>query len=1340
MHRKLLYGGPALADFRLHNLRQQLIGQCGLNLSAVSACTVYLVDYQTETSAADVGGWLPRLQELLAANAEPQQPLAQGWLAAPRAGTRSAWSSKATDIVRRCGFSAVASIEHAVLWLLHGEHSNDNGIPSLPKLAQKLLHDPMLQQLSRGIEAVARAPAELPLRTLRQFELADQGSAAAVNQLSLEQLNQQLALGLQAAELDWLQRGYADLGRGPTDAELLMFAQANSEHCRHKIFNAQWLHNGEPLPMSLFQMIRHTHATHSDGVLSAYHDNAAVIAGLDGKALQPNAENQYRLQPLQPIPFQIKVETHNHPTAISPWPGAATGSGGEIRDEAATGRGAQPRGGLTGFSVSELLIPDHQQPWEFGLETPSRQADALQIMLQAPLGAAAFNNEFGRPALGGYWRTLTLPQKPTSASHSLSHAATSADQQQRWWGYHKPIMIAGGCGQMRNDQVDKQSLRPGDLVIVLGGPAMLIGLGGGSASSRHGGAASEALDFSSVQRGNPEMQRRCQEVINRCWMQADNNPIRSIHDVGAGGLSNAVPELLHDAGCGGDLQLRAIPCADPAMSPLEIWCNEAQERYVIGMSQDDVTRFAALCQRERCPHAVIGVATADDRLRLHDGWHDNDPVDMPMSLLLGELPRMQRDYLPVSARVAHSDESSTPWRDVDLACAIERVLALPAVGSKQFLITIGDRHVGGLTCREQMVGPWQVPVADHALMLNDFYGSTGVAMSMGERTPVAISNAPAAARLAIAEAILNLAGAGVAELSAIKLSANWMAACSRDDQAAALYDSVAAVALELCPALGLAIPVGKDSLSMQVQWQQDQHGADAHQYEVTAPVSLIVSAFAAVADVERAITPQLQPLADTELWLLACNGRQQRLGMSALAQVFAREWDGRDQPTADVDDATTLRQCFALVQQALQADTVLACHDRSDGGLLVTALEMAFAGRVGIALQVPDDDVIGWLFNEEPGLVLQLHKPAARKLQQQFAAAGLADCLQAVGSVAADQELLIRSANNAAVLYRQALWQLQQHWAKTSYLLQRLRDNPDCAEEEFAALEQWQNPPLCSNYGFTPPQSMPDAAPMIQTGARPRVAILREQGVNSQTELAAAFMHAGFTAVDVHMSDVHDDPTLLQGFHGLAACGGFSYGDVLGAGRGWARSILYHDNMRQAFADFFADPGRFALGICNGCQMLSCLRELIPGSEHWPELLANRSGQYECRMSLVEVQADPSLFFQGMQGSVMPIVSAHGEGRMCFADEQARRAVAVGLRYVTAPGQVAQTYPGNPNGSADGICAVSNSDGRITITMPHPERLLRRQNFGWMTAAEMRAAPASSPWLQMFHNARIWLQ
>jgi len=1327
MLRKLLYGGPALPEFRLHALRQKLSALCATELAAVTATTVYLLDYEHDPDAGVTTVWLPRLLELLAATTEPKQPVTDCWLAAPRAGTRSAWSSKATDIARDCGFSAVTAIEHAVLWRLQGNGSEQAvaaHLQTLPASAQQLLHDPMLQQLHRGIDTVTEAPLALPPRPLRRFALGhDDSSSGALPPADLQQLNETLGLGLQPIELDWLQRGYAELGRDPTDAELLMFAQANSEHCRHKIFNARWLHDGEPLPMSLFQMIRHTHKMHSEGVLSAYHDNAAVINGHPGQPLALNAEHEYVLQARQPLPIQIKVETHNHPTAISPWPGAATGSGGEIRDEAATGRGAQPGVGLTGFCVSELLIPDHRQAWEYGLETPSRQADALQIMLQAPLGAAAFNNEFGRAAVGGFWRTLTLPEQ--------QHAKPD-DQQQSWWGYHKPIMIAGGCGQIRHDQVDKLSLRPGDVVIVLGGPAMLIGLGGGSASSQHGGSASEALDFSSVQRGNPEMQRRCQEVINRCWMQGEHNPIRSIHDVGAGGLSNAVPELLHDAGCGGDLQLRDIPSADPAMSPMEIWCNEAQERYVIGLDAADVELFARLCRRERCPYAVIGVATSEDRLRLHDAWHDNDAVDMPMSLLLGQLPRMQREYQPVP-QVTSGDTDHAHWHAVDLTDAIDRVLALPAVGSKQFLITIGDRHVGGLTCRDQMVGPWQVPVADHALLLNDFHGTAGVAMSMGERTPVAISNAPAAARLAIAEAVLNMAAAGVADISTIKLSANWMAACGRDDQAAALYDSVQAVAMELCPALGLAIPVGKDSLSMQVKWQQQTQTQDDAQRQVTAPVSLIVSAFAAVADVERAVTPQLQQLPGSELWLIASNGRQQRLGLSALAQVYARDIDWHEQPVPDVDDSSALRQCLQLVHQALGDHRLLACHDRSDGGLLITALEMAFAGHAGIELQPPHTDVIGWLFNEEPGLVLQLHGEDAAQLQQHFAVAGLADCMQPLGRISSDEDLCITDEAGGELL-RQPLWQLQQKWAYTSYQLQRLRDNPRCADEEYAALEQWRTPPLRSEYAFTPP------APMVHTRAQPKVAILREQGVNSQTEMAAAFMHAGFTAVDVHMSDLQARPDMLQTFQGLAVCGGFSFGDVLGAGRGWARSILFHDALRQAFAEFFADSTRFALGICNGCQMLANLRELIPGSRHWPQLLANRSGQYECRLSLVQVQPGPSLFLHGMHGSVLPIVTAHGEGRMQFADEQAQQRLAVSMRYVTAPGQIAAHYPANPNGSSQGICAVSNDDGRITLSMPHPERLLRRQNCGWMSAAEMRKAPQSSPWLQMFHNAYAWLQ
>jgi phosphoribosylformylglycinamidine synthase len=1336
VHRLLLYGGAALPAFRLQRLQQQLCEQHGLPVTSLAARQLFLVDYSTsDERAGDQGAapeWLPRLCELLCARPEHDFASALIRVAAPRTGTRSAWSSKATDIVRRCGFTAICNIEHATVWSLHGlsQQPGQSAPIVLSQALQKLLYDPMLQELHAELSAIASAPAAISPRLLQRFELTDQLADDADTSLRWATLNQQLALGLQQQELDWLQSAYAQLQRGPSDAELLMFAQANSEHCRHKIFNAQWVQQGKPLPLSLFQMIRHTHAVHASDVLSAYHDNAAVVAGQQAAVIELDVDQQYVLRAAQSIPFQIKVETHNHPTAISPFPGAATGSGGEIRDESATGRGGQPKGGLTGFSVSELQIPGHLQAWEYGIDTPARQANALQIMLEAPLGAAAFNNEFGRPAVGGYWRTLTLP-------------VTQSKQPEHWWGYHKPIMVAGGCGQMRNAQVDKLALRAGDLVIVLGGPAMLIGLGGGSASSQHGGSASAALDFSSVQRGNPEMQRRCQEVINRCWMQADANPIRSIHDVGAGGLSNAVPELLHDADCGGELQLRSIPCADASMSPMEIWSNEAQERYVIGMCAKDLPRFAQICARERCEYAVIGQATDADRLRLYDADNDNYPVDMPMSMLLGNLPRMQREYLPpaVLSDAPAASRSAAARTDVyaqiELATAIERVLSLPAVGSKQFLITIGDRHVGGLTCREQMVGPWQVPVADYALLLNDYQGNTGVAMSMGERTPVAISNAPAAARLAIAEAVLNMAAAAVLDLSTIKLSANWMAACGQSGQDAALYDSVKAVAMELCPALGLAIPVGKDSLSMHVQWPYAGSGADADdpasgQRQVSAPVSLVVSAFAAVADVELSVTPQLQQRPATQLWLVACNAGQQRLGLSALAQVYARDIDWQQQAVADVDDAQSLRACFMLVQQASAARQVLACHDRSDGGLLTTVLEMAFAGRAGVDLHADATSLPAWLFNEEPGLVLQLDSDAAQQLQAAFVEHGMGACVQQIGVVSEHQQLRIYADHG--LVYSKELWQLQQIWAKTSYLLQRLRDNPECADEEYAGLRHWQQPPLRSELSFSPPQ-----APMINAGARPRVAILREQGVNSQTEMAAAFMHAGFAALDVHMSDLHEQPDLLKSFHGLAACGGFSYGDVLGAGRGWARSILFHAGMRQAFGDFFADRSRFALGICNGCQMLSNLRELIPGTDNWPDFIANRSGQFECRMSLVEIMPGPSLWFRGMHGSVLPIVSAHGEGQARFAAGQARTA-EVSLRYVTTAGDIANTYPHNPNGSEGGICALTNSDGRITICMPHPERLLRRQNFAWLSNASTEQVPEASPWLQMYHNARQWLE
>jgi phosphoribosylformylglycinamidine synthase len=1120
---------------------------------------------------------------------------------------------------------------------------------------------------------------------LGRIELGDDPVA------SLVRINRTLGLALSAGEIDYLVSAYQKLARDPTDAELMMFAQANSEHCRHKIFNASWTVDGQERQPSLFGLIRRTQARTPQGTLVAYDDNAAIMKGFPGQMLLTRGDDPvYRTEALD-IHIQIKVETHNHPTAISPDPGAATGAGGEIRDETATGRGGRPVAALTGFSVSDLRIPGAIQPWETGPEPPDRLASALEIMRDGPIGAARFNNEFGRPALLGYFRSFTA----RAGGH--------------WWGYHKPIMLAGGSGMITGGQTRKKPLRAGDRIIVLGGPAMLIGLGGGAASSMSSGQSDRDLDYASVQRGNPEMQRRCQEVIDRCWALGQDNPIRSIHDVGAGGLSNALPELLHDGGVGGRLNLRAIPSADPGLSPMAIWCNEAQERYVLAIAPEDRRRFEALCERERCPWADLGPATDDRRLHLEDPLLGAPAVDMDLELLLGRAPSTHRDAVTVAMATL-----DLALDDVDLDEACDRLLALPAVGSKQFLITIADRSVGGLTVRDQMVGPWQVPVADQAITLSDYEGLTGTAMSLGERTPLAIWHPAAAARMAVGEALTNLASVLVPGLNRVKLSANWMAAAGSEGQDAALREAVEA-ASEFCCELGLAIPVGKDSLSMQTLWQDGDE-----QLRMRAPVSLIVSAFAPVEDVRCHLTPQLA--SETSRLLLIDLGGA-RLGGSALAQVLDRPLG----EVPDLADADLLSRAFRAVQDLVRKELLLACHDRSDGGVFVCALEMALAGRVGVQLEIPAAEFFPQLFNEELGWLIQVAEAEIPAVRGILAEAGLAGHTQVIGRTTEARQLEILRGGDPA--FCRCLTDLAQSWSQTSYRMQRLRDHPDCSDEEYAALADPDSPGLGADLSFDPA-----AVPALIGGAKPRVAILREQGVNGQREMAQAFIRAGFETVDVHMSDPETGRQTLSDFDGLVACGGFSFGDVLGAGQGWARSILYNPALADAFQAFFHDPRRFALGVCNGCQVLSGLRPIIPGAEDWPSFVHNRSRQFEARLSQVRIESSPSLFFAGMEGSRLPIVTAHGEGRADFGRFGVPEAL-VTLRYVDGRGQATQHYPDNPNGSPTGITGLSNRDGRVTILMPHPERLLRAVNFSW--------APAewgeSSPWMQMFHNARQWV-
>lgn len=1304
-------GKRALSPFRLAKLREAL-RTAAPAVQAVDAEHVHFVATAC-TLGAEHRALLERLLDYGPDYPAPEAApgVAYTLLAVPRPGTVSPWSSKATDIAHNCGLADIERIERGTLYRVTAR--GELGPEALERV-RRGLHDPLTEVLLEDPEDAELLFQDRHPAPVAEIDLLGGGREALVA------ADGELGLALAADEIDYLEDSYADLGRNPTDVELMMFAQANSEHCRHKIFNADWVIDGEAQAESLFAMIRRSHEARPEGVLSAYRDNAAVIAGAEARRLLAGADGVYR-EHAEPAHLVMKVETHNHPTAIEPFAGAATGAGGEIRDEAATGRGGGSKAGMTGFSVSNLRIPGFEQPWEGPELRPARLASPLAIMRQGPLGAAGYNNEFGRPALAGYFRTLEL-EAPAPGGGTETR------------GYHKPIMIAGGMGNIREPHVEKATLPVGTPVVVLGGPALLIGLGGGAASSVASGRSDEALDFASVQRDNPEMQRRAQAVLDACTARGEANPIRSIHDVGAGGLSNAIPEILDDADRGGQVELRTVPIDDPGMSPLEIWCNESQERYVLAVDAARLAEFEALCARERCPYAVVGETTEERELVVGDGYFDNTPVDLPMELLLGKPPKMLRD-------VRRRRPAREPLRldGVGVDQALERLLRLPAVASKAFLITIGDRTVTGQVARDQMVGPWQVPVADCAVTLSDYRGYTGEAMAVGERPTVALLDAPASGRLAVAEALTNLAAAPVGRLRAVNLSANWMAACGKEGEDAALYDTVAAVGRELCPELGVAIPVGKDSLSMRTVWA----GEDGAQRAVTAPVSLVVSAFAPVTDARRAATPQLRPEAPgTELVAVTLSGERNRLGGSALAQVYGQLGEA----PADLDEPRALRWAFDAVQELLAAGQVLACHDRSDGGLLVTLCEMAFAGRCGLDADLaglagggPDgvDPHLAAAYSEEPGLVLQLPAAAAAQLEQRLAAARRApDGPQAVrlhrlGAPRGDDRVVVRSGERT--LLDRPRRELQRLWAETSYRMQALRDDPECAAEAFDAVPGPDDPGLTAAHpAFDPAEDV--AAPYTATGARPRVAILREQGVNGHAEMAAAFHAAGFEAVDVPMSGVLAGEDDLAGYHGLAACGGFSYGDVLGAGGGWAKSILFNDTAREAFRAFFHRPGTFTLGVCNGCQMLAHLRELIPGAEAWPRFVRNRSEQFEGRLSLVEVLDSPSVLLAGMAGSRLPLAVAHGEGRVDFAagDPQAARPV---LRYIDGAGRPAERYPANPNGSAGGLTGFTSDDGRATILMPHPERVFRTVQHSWHPPEWGEAGP----WLRMFRNARAWL-
>jgi phosphoribosylformylglycinamidine synthase len=1348
----ILRGSPALSLFRLQRLLSDLTA-VGLPVRAVSAEFVHVVETEKELNATQRAV----LEQLLTYG--PTRPAAAFdglvQIVAPRPGTISPWSSKATDIAHTCGLAAVRRIERVIAYTFDF-NSPGTRFPFSPldadqlKLLQSKLYDRMTQVVFGDLEACNTLFRHGQPKPVTTVPVLSSGRDALVT------ANTDLGLALADDEIDYLVTAFTKLGRDPNDIELMMFAQANSEHCRHKIFNATWEIDGSAKDKSLFQMIKNTYTLHSDGILSAYKDNAAVFTGSRGGRFYTDPRtNEYAAHD-EDIHILCKVETHNHPTAISPYPGAATGSGGEIRDEGATGRGSKPKVGLVGFSVSNLRLPGAIQPWEKDHGKPGRIVSALDIMIEGPLGGAAFNNEFGRPAINGYFRTFEqeVPAAKVGAVATNGHSSTELR------GYHKPIMLAGGLGNIRAEHVQKGKINPGDKLVVLGGPAMLIGLGGGAASSMASGLGSEDLDFASVQRDNAEMERRCQEVIDRCWALGADNPISFIHDVGAGGVSNALPELVNDGGRGGRFNLRKLPNDEPGMSPLEIWCNESQERYVLAVPADRIATFTKLCERERAPFAIVGEAIEEKKLVVEDPHFQNTPIDMPLEVLLGKPPRMHRKETTLARPQRPLD-----LRGITLLEAAKRVLMHPAVADKTFLISIGDRTLGGLVARDQMVGPWQVPVADCAVTAATYDVLTGEAMAMGERTPVAVNNAAASARLAVGEALTNLAAAQIGDIGKVNLSANWMAAPAVPGDAADLYAAVQAVGMELCPALGITIPVGKDSMSMSTVWKdRDQ------QKRITAPISLIVSAFAAVTDVRQTLTPQLrhdsvagvadpgssglseaghnQANGDTVLLLIDLGRNKHRLGGSILAQVFSQMGEA----TPDVDNAIDLKNFWNAVQQLGRAGKILAYHDRSDGGLLALATEMAFAGHTGVDLEIPHlHDPFAALFNEELGAVIQIREDDFDDVYLVLREHGLKACVSRIGTLNSHFALRVRQSGKE--LINENLVTLRSWWSDVTHRIAALRDNPGAADQEQALRldkdDPGIRPVITFDLGEMTPESTKSAksetvAPFASSAlflakSKPSVAVLREQGVNGQLEMAAAFTRAGFRAVDVHMTDILSGRVSLLDFRGIAACGGFSYGDVLGAGEGWAKSILFNELARAEFAAFFARVDTFALGVCNGCQMMSNLKSIIPGADHWPRFVQNQSERYEGRFVQVKVEKSPSVLFSGMEGSVIPIAVAHGEGYAEFKDRAAAEACStsglVAGRFVDNHHQPTEHYPLNPNGSPLGMTALTTTTGRVTIMMPHPERVFR--------SACMSYSPPEwgedSPWMKLFYNARTWV-
>ena len=1301
-----LCGEAALSPFRIEKLLQQaarLQLDCNIQINSEYR---YFVASATELDS----GQQQKLLQLLRATHQNSNTLTgTQLLVTPRLGTISPWASKATDIAHNCGLNVIERIERGILYSFSRELSQQE-----QDSWQTILHDRMTESVLTAIADAAQLFHTTAAKSFTSIDILANGKTA------LQAANQQMGLALSTDEIDYLVENYQQLQRNPTDVELMMFAQANSEHCRHKIFNAKFIVDDEAKPESLFGMIRATHQAHPEGTLVAYKDNSSIIAGASIERFYPQANQQQKYQfSTEETHILMKVETHNHPTAIAPFAGAATGSGGEIRDEGATGKGARPKAGLSGFSVSNLCIPEFIQPWEQYTTTrnqygkPAHISSALDIMLDGPIGSAAFNNEFGRPNLLGYFRTFE--ELFSGTMH----------------GFHKPIMIAGGLGNIQAQQVFKDNIPAGALLIQLGGPGLLIGLGGGAASSMSTGANHADLDFDSVQRGNPEIERRAQEVIDRCWQLGSENPIISIHDVGAGGLSNAFPELVNDAGRGAIFQLRRIPLEEHGLNPLQIWCNEAQERYVLAVQPENLEIFQSICQRERCPFAVVGTATDDGQLQLRDELFNNNPVDIPLDVLLGKPPKVTRTDSAVIEEIPLFDGSK-----LDIRESLYRVLGLPAVASKQFLITIGDRSVGGLTHRDQMIGRYQTPIADVAVTKMGFNTLRGEAMSMGEKSPVALFSGAASGRMAVGEALTNIAATDIGEMGKIKLSANWMAACGFAGEDARLYETVKAVS-ELCQKLQISIPVGKDSLSMQTRW----HDA-GEEKRVVSPLSAVITAFAPVQNVLNTVTPELQNIADTTLLAIDLGQGYSRMGGSALQQV----WKNLCGLAPDISNPEIISKFFTLIQSLIQEHKILAYHDRSDGGLVITLAEMMFAAHIGVTIDIASlirqtnkhsqnqklqDAAVRSLFTEELGAVIQVHNDDLAGIQNAFASASMAEILHVLGHINTTDRLMVQHGNT--VLLNENRVELQKSWSETSYQMQRLRDNPCCADSEFALLEQEQLSELFASLSFNPAEDI--ALPYIHRHQQPKVAILREQGVNGQLEMAAAFTRANFETYDVHMSDLLSGRVKLSDFQLLAACGGFSYGDVLGAGEGWAKSILFNEQLRQQFAEFFDRQDTLTLGVCNGCQMLSNLAEIIPGADNWPRFRRNISEQFEARLSMVTIPASSSLILADMVGSSLPVVVSHGEGRADFAhltNDAIPADLSVALQYIDGQNQVTDIYPLNPNGSPAGIAGVSSTDGRVTIMMPHPERVFQTAQMSWAP----RDWPEMSGWYRLFANAR----